>query len=47
MGAPVLIETDKTDPLEIAREEFSRGAIPITVKRKRNNFVWLDKNDLF
>jgi len=47
MGAPVLINTDKTDPLDIAREEYERGAIPITVKRKSENFVWLERNDLF
>ena len=47
MGAPVLIETDKKDPLEIAKEEFDKGVIPITVKRKRNSFVWLEHSDLF
>jgi len=47
MGAPVLIETDKTDPLEIAKEEFERGVIPITVKRRRSAFVWLQRYDLF
>lgn len=34
MGAPLLIRSDKIDPLEIAVEEFDQGAIPITVKRK-------------
>lgn len=34
MGAPVLIKTAKTEPLEIALEEFDRDVIPITVKRK-------------
>ena len=47
MGAPVLIGTDKTDPLEIAKEEFEKGLIPITVRRRRNSFVWLERNDLF
>ncbi len=47
MGAPVLIQTDKTDPLDIAREEYEKGAIPITVKRKSENFIWLERNDLF
>ncbi|AAB90119.1 MULTISPECIES: DNA-directed RNA polymerase subunit K [Archaeoglobus] len=47
MGAPVLIETDKTEPLEIALEEFNRGVIPITVRRRRNEFVWLERYDLF
>ncbi len=47
MGAPVLIDTDKTDPLEIALEEFERGVIPITVRRRRDAFVWLERYDLF
>lgn len=34
MGAPVLIKTTKTDPLEIAMEEFEQNRIPITVKRR-------------
>ncbi|HOI58353.1 DNA-directed RNA polymerase subunit K [Methanoculleus sp.] len=34
MGAPVLVNTTKTEPLEIALEEFDRDVIPITVKRK-------------
>ncbi len=33
MGAPVLIETDKEDSYEIAKEEFEKDAIPLTVKR--------------
>ena len=36
MGAPVLIDTSLTDPLEIALEEMKLGVIPITVKRDRN-----------
>ncbi len=47
MGAPVLIETDKVEPLDIALEEFNRGVIPITVRRKRNEFVWLERYDFF
>ncbi len=47
MGAPVLIETDKTNPLDIAKEEFEMGVIPITVKRRKNKFVWLDRYELF
>jgi DNA-directed RNA polymerase subunit K len=34
MGAPLLIKTEKIDPLEIALEEFAHRKIPITVKRK-------------
>jgi len=33
MGAPVLINTEETEPTEIAIEEFRRGVIPITVRR--------------
>ncbi|MHC1610985.1 MAG: DNA-directed RNA polymerase subunit K [Candidatus Methanospirareceae archaeon] len=33
MGAPVLIETDEIDPIEIAIEEFEKGVLPITVRR--------------
>ena len=36
MGAPVLIDTINTDPLEIALEEMKLGVIPITVKRDLN-----------
>jgi len=32
MGAPVLIETEEIDPIEVAIEEFEKGVIPITVK---------------
>jgi DNA-directed RNA polymerase subunit K len=34
MGAPLLVKTDKIDPLEIALEEYQKGVIPITVKRR-------------
>ncbi|MDD1667737.1 MAG: DNA-directed RNA polymerase subunit K [Methanomicrobiales archaeon] len=34
MGAPVLVKSERTDPLEIALEEFAAGMIPITVKRR-------------
>lgn len=34
MGAPLLVKTDRIDPLEIALEEYQKGVIPITVKRK-------------
>ncbi|HVN66670.1 MAG TPA: DNA-directed RNA polymerase subunit K [Methanomicrobiales archaeon] len=34
MGAPVLVKSERTDPLEIALEEFAAQMIPITVKRK-------------
>jgi DNA-directed RNA polymerase subunit K len=34
MGAPLLIKTQKIDPLEIAIDEYAHNVIPITVKRK-------------
>jgi DNA-directed RNA polymerase subunit K len=34
MGAPVLIKSERIDPLEIAIEEFTAEMIPITVKRR-------------
>ncbi len=33
MGAPVLIEVDKKEPIDIALAELEKGVIPITVKR--------------
>lgn len=33
LGAPVLIKTEKKDPTEIAKEEFKRNVIPLTIKR--------------
>ncbi len=47
LGAPILIETNSIDPLEIAKEEFERGVIPITVRRRRESIVWLERYDMF
>lgn len=33
MEAPVLIDIDSNDSLQIAKVEFEKGVIPITVKR--------------
>lgn len=33
LGAPVLIKTDKSSPIDIAKEEFKSNIIPITIKR--------------
>jgi len=38
MGAPVFINIDSIDPLEIALEEMKMGVIPITVKRDRDAY---------
>ena len=32
-GAPVLIETDQSQPILIAAEEYDAGALPFTVNR--------------
>ena len=33
LGAPVLIEIDKGEPIDLAMAELEQGVIPITVKR--------------
>jgi len=33
LGAPILIKTDKTDPSDIAEQEFREIKIPMTIKR--------------
>jgi DNA-directed RNA polymerase subunit K len=32
-GAPVLVETDQTQPILIAAEEYDEGVLPFTVRR--------------
>jgi DNA-directed RNA polymerase subunit K len=32
-GAPVLVETDQTEPILIAAEEYDAGVLPFTVNR--------------
>jgi len=32
-GAPVLIETDQTEPILIAAEEYDQSVLPFTVRR--------------
>lgn len=32
-GAPVLIETDQTEPILVAAEEYDSGILPFTVDR--------------
>ena len=34
MGAPVLVKTDKIDPLEIALVEYQKGVIPIRLRAR-------------
>ncbi|MFZ3166063.1 MAG: DNA-directed RNA polymerase subunit K [Candidatus Methanoperedens sp.] len=33
LGAPVLIDIDKGEPIDLALAELEQGVIPITVKR--------------
>jgi DNA-directed RNA polymerase subunit K len=33
MGAPILIKSDMDNPKDIAKAEFEKGVLPITVKR--------------
>jgi DNA-directed RNA polymerase subunit K len=33
-GAPVLVETDQSEPILIAAEEYDAGVLPFTVKRE-------------
>ncbi len=33
LGAPVLVKKDKKSPVEIAKEEFKKKLIPLTIKR--------------
>jgi len=35
MGAPLLVEPDTTNPIELAKKEFERDLIPITIKRNK------------
>ena len=34
LGAPVLIDIDQGEPIDLAMAELEQGVIPITVKRK-------------
>jgi len=36
MGAPVILEDDSGEPIDIALKELETGVIPITVKRNSN-----------
>jgi len=33
LGAPVLLDIDRGEPIDLAMEELRQGVIPITVKR--------------
>jgi DNA-directed RNA polymerase subunit K len=32
-GAPVLVDTDQTEPILVAAEEYDAGVLPFTVRR--------------
>ena len=34
MGAPVLVEIESNEPIDISIKEFEMGVIPITVRRR-------------
>jgi DNA-directed RNA polymerase subunit K len=34
LGAPVLVKTEETNPIKIAKLEFKQKLIPMTIKRK-------------
>ena len=34
-GAPVLVETDQSEPILIAAQEYDAGVLPFTVRRGR------------
>ena len=33
-GAPVLVDTDRTEPILVAAEEYDAGVLPFTVRRE-------------
>ncbi len=33
LGAPVLVKSDKTDAIELAKEEFRKKMVPVTIRR--------------
>jgi len=37
LGAPVLVKSDKIDAIELAKEEFRREVVPVTIRRSLPN----------
>jgi DNA-directed RNA polymerase subunit K len=37
LGAPVLVKSDKTDAIELAKEEFRKMMVPVTIRRTLPN----------
>lgn len=46
MGAPVLVtrKQSEIDPIDIAKKEFDKGAVPLTVKRILPRTASVDNN---
>ena len=36
-GAPVLVETEQSEPILVAAEEYDAGVLPFTVKRGKSS----------
>jgi DNA-directed RNA polymerase subunit K/omega len=37
LGAPVLVKSEKTNPIELAKEEFKKKMVPVTIRRTLPN----------
>jgi len=37
LGAPVLVKSDKIDAIELAKEEFRKKTVPVTIRRTLPN----------
>lgn len=37
LGAPVLVKSDKTDSIELAKDEFRNKMVPVTIRRTLPN----------
>jgi len=37
LGAPVLVKSDKIDAIELAKEEFRKKMVPVTIRRTLPN----------
>jgi len=37
LGAPILVQSEQTNPIEVSKTEFREKLIPITIKRKLPN----------
>jgi len=37
LGAPVLVKSEKTNPIDLAKEEFKKKMVPVTIRRTLPN----------